>query len=184
MDAEWTPMYVIIRKHWSMVCAYEGRKNAHKTFGWAIEGLDTKRVVSWRDEWWQKQTHIILWMRDILRDHAINAPSIKWSPPTVRTMQKRCLSFSQSLRHWDIKAQTTNEPNSKAKPNETKRNKRNESKHSTGKSTALASSSNHFAFKIKCTIEMSMKMNLWKFHSNDIVVDGDWRRCKRWQNHN
>lgn len=50
----------------------------------------------------------------------------------VRRMQKRRLF----LLIWDTKAQTTNEPNSKTKPNETKRNgmeqsssKRNESEH-------------------------------------------------------
>lgn len=112
---------------------------------------------------------MIWYMWNLLRDHAINAPSIKrplassskWHPGHIRCSSimysiSNKYVVSSSLNLWQKRA--NNQPNSKR--NETQRNgtvsnptnRNNTEKHSQ------ASSSNHFAFKIKCTIEMSMKI--------------------------
>lgn len=60
----------------------------------------------------------------------------------------------------------TNQIQNETKPNETDWNRtvpNATNRDSTEQHRSSCSSSNHFAFKIKCSIEMCMKMSLWKF---------------------
>lgn len=132
MDAEWTPMYVIIRKHWSMVCAYEGRKKCTQNFRmsdwrwprYKTSGVLKRWVVAKADTYHIMDERYITWS---CYQCSINQVVSSYSTYDAKAVSL-FLPITETLRHKSANNQRT-KFQSEAKRNETEQTQRIETQH-------------------------------------------------------